>query len=161
MGMDSSTHEAFLRRAVALSLQSVENGDGGPFGAVIVKDGKIVGEGRNRVVADNDPTAHAEVLAIRAVCQALSVFHLEGCVLYTSCEPCPMCLAAAYWARIERIYYANTRDDAASIGFCDADLYCELERPGEQRRLPTEHVPLPEALEPLRLWRADPNRVPY
>ena len=159
--MDSSTHEAFLRRAVALSLQSVESGEGGPFGAVIVKDGKIVGEGRNRVVGNNDPTAHAEVMAIRAACHALSAFHLEGCVLYTSCEPCPMCLAAAYWARIARIYYANTRGDAASIGFCDADLYCELARPVEERQLPMAHLPLADALEPFRRWLANPNRISY
>ena len=153
--------DRFLARAVELAARGSEAGDGGPFGAVVVRDGSVIGEGWNRVVADRDPTAHAEVNAIRAACATLGSFHLTGCILYASSEPCPMCLAAAYWARIERIVYANSRAEAAAIGFCDDELYCELGRAGATRRIPAEHRPLPGAAEPLLRWAAHPDRTPY
>jgi tRNA(Arg) A34 adenosine deaminase TadA len=156
-----NTDDRFLARAVELAARGSEAGDGGPFGAVVVRDGRVIGEGWNRVVADRDPTAHAEVNAIRAACAALGCFHLTGCVLYASSEPCPMCLSAAYWARIERIVYANSRAEAAAIGFCDDELYCELGRTGAARRIPAEHRPLPGATEPLLRWAARPDRTPY
>lgn len=142
-------------------MANIATGNGGPFGAVIVHDGKIVGEGCNRVVPNNDPTAHAEVEAIRAACAALGRFQLAGCVLYASSEPCPMCLAAAYWARVDRIVFANTRDQAAAIGFCDDDLYCELSLPHADRSVPIVHLPLPGSEEPLKRWRDSPDHVPY
>jgi tRNA(Arg) A34 adenosine deaminase TadA len=153
--------DRFLARAVELAARGSEAGDGGPFGAVVVRGSEIIGEGWNRVVADRDPIAHAEVNAIRAACTALGNFHLDGCILYASSEPCPMCLAAAYWARIERIVFANSRAEAAAIGFCDDELYCELGRDGAARRLPLEHRPVPGAAEPLLRWAARPDRTPY
>jgi guanine deaminase len=153
--------DRFLARAVELAARGSEAGDGGPFGAVVVRDGKVIGEGWNRVVVDRDPTAHAEVNAIRAACAAIGTFHLTGCVLYASSEPCPMCLSAAYWARLERIVFANSRAEAAAIGFCDDEIYCELDRDPAARRVLMEHHPLPEALDPLRRWAADPRRIPY
>lgn len=158
---DAQVHETFLRRAVELSRRSLETGEGGPFGAVLVRDGKVLAEGWNRVIAAHDPTAHAEVLVIRQACQANSTFCLPGSTLYASCEPCPMCLSAAYWAGVERIYYANTREEAAAIGFCDADLYREITLPGEQRRVPARHIALDGAFEPMELWAALPGRVLY
>ncbi|NJD25481.1 MAG: nucleoside deaminase [Betaproteobacteria bacterium] len=153
--------ERFLARAIELAATGSAAGDGGPFGAVVVRGGQIVGEGWNRVVADRDPTAHAEVNAIRAACSALATFHLTGCTLYASSEPCPMCLSAAYWARIGRIVFANSRAEAAAIGFCDDELYCELNRETGARRIVMEHLPLPGALNPLRRWAANPRRTPY
>ena len=134
--------DRFLARAVELAAAGSERGDGGPFGAVIVRAGEIVGEGWNRVVAGKDPTAHAEIGAIRAACAALASFHLPGCTLYASSEPCPMCLAAAYWARIERIVFANSRAEAAAIGFCDDDLY---QRTGPRPRRPPHRHGTPPA----------------
>ncbi|HEX6734447.1 MAG TPA: nucleoside deaminase, partial [Azonexus sp.] len=122
---------------------------------------KIIGEGWNRVVGSKDPTAHAEIAAIRMACAALDCFHLTGCTLYASSEPCPMCLSAAYWARVDRIVFANSRAEAAAIGFCDDELYCELKRALPERQIPTEHRPLPGAFEPLREWVANPRRTPY
>ena len=151
----------FLARAIELAARGSEAGDGGPFGAVIVRDGAIVGEGWNRVVVANDPTAHAEINAIRAACAALGSFHLDGCILYASSEPCPMCLAAAYWARIGRIVFANSRAEAAAIGFCDDELYCELGRHFTARSIVMEHHPLPGALVPLQHWFANPKRTCY
>ena len=153
--------ERFLRRSLELALLNVERGDGGPFGAVITRNGEIIAEGWNRVVADKDPTAHAEILAIRAACQKLRHFHLEGCTLYASSEPCPMCLAAAYWARVERIVYANDREAASTIGFSDAALYGELHCPPGERQVPTRHLPLPEARVPLETWLARQDRTCY
>lgn len=158
---DAHLHETFLRRAIALSSRSLETGEGGPFGAVLVRDGKVLAEGWNRVLATNDPTAHAEVLAIREACRAESTFCLAGSILYASCEPCPMCLSAAYWAGVARIYYANTRDAAAAIGFCDAELYRELALPGEQRRVPARRIAIDGAFEPMELWAAIPGRILY
>jgi len=153
--------DQFLSRAVELARLGSESGDGGPFGAVITKDGKIIAESWNRVVASKDPTAHAEIGAIRRACTLLDHFHLSGCTLYASSEPCPMCLSAAYWARIERIVFANSRTEAAAIGFCDDELYCELNRQLSARSIVMEHRPLSDALVPLQRWAENPNRTPY
>jgi len=153
--------EIFLRRAIALAAEGSERGEGGPFGAVIVRAGEIVAEGWNRVIASNDPTAHAEIVAIRAACAKLGHFHLADCTLYASSEPCPMCLAAAYWARVQRIVFANRREQAAAIGFCDEGLYEELRLPYGQRHIPTCHLPLPDADLPLRRWLDNPNHIAY
>jgi tRNA(Arg) A34 adenosine deaminase TadA len=153
--------DQFLARAIELARQGSASGEGGPFGAVIVRDGRIIAEGWNRVVASRDPTAHAEIGAIRSACVGLGHFHLHGCTLYASSEPCPMCLSAAYWARIERIVFANSRAEAAAIGFCDDELYSELNRHFSARSIVMEHHPLPGALAPLELWAANPGRIPY
>ena len=153
--------DQFLARAIELARQGSASGEGGPFGAVIVRDGRIIAEGWNRVVASRDPTAHAEIGAIRSACAGLGHFHLPGCTLYASSEPCPMCLSAAYWARIERIVFANSRAEAAAIGFCDDELYCELNRHFSARSIVMEHHPLAGALEPLERWAANPGRILY
>lgn len=150
----------FMRRAIELSVQSVGLG-GGPFGAVIVKDGKIVAEASNRVTLDNDPTAHAEVTAIRQACRKLGTFELKGCVIYTSCEPCPMCLGAIYWAGIDRIYYANTRDDAAAADFADGFIYEELDKPLAERSLPIVPLLRDEALHTFRRWQEKADKTVY
>jgi guanine deaminase len=150
-----------LRRAVELSRERMLAGDGGPFGAVIACEGEIVAEGFNRVTSTNDPTGHAEIVAIREACAALGRFDLRGCVLYSSCEPCPMCLGAVYWARLDRLVYANTREQAARIGFDDAAIYAELALPLEQQSLPSERVDLPEAREVFALWEGKGDRIPY
>lgn len=155
------THDDFMRRAIALSREGMDGGQGGPFGAVIVHGGRIVGEGQNRVTSSHDPTAHAEVVAIRAACAALGRFDLRGCVVYTSCEPCPMCLAALYWARVDRVYYGNDRADAARIGFDDAFLYREVALPPEERQLPMQRLLANEARAPFDAWLVKPDRIPY
>lgn len=159
--MHTASDDFFLQRAVELARLGSESGQGGPFGAVIVRDGQILAEGWNRVVASQDPTAHAEISAIRTACVALGQFHLEGCTLYASSEPCPMCLSAAYWARISRIVFANSRSEAAAIGFCDDELYDELNRHFSNRSIIMEHRPLPDALTPMRNWAENPARIPY
>ena len=151
----------FMRHAIALSRRGMEAGAGGPFGAVVVMDGRIVGEGWNQVTSTNDPTAHAEVVAIRRACAALGRFDLRGATLYTSCEPCPMCLAAAYWARLDRVLYANDRSDAAAIGFDDGWLYDEVPKPVEARTLPMRRLLGAEAREVFRAWEAKADRVAY
>jgi len=161
MNADAQFHETFLRRAVELSRRSLDTGEGGPFGAVLVRNGEVLAEGWNRVIAANDPTAHAEVLAIREACRAQSAFRLDGSVLYASCEPCPMCLAAAYWAGVERIYYGATREDAAAIGFADAHIYEELGRPLSARRLPLSQLMRAEALKAFARWDALPDKIRY
>lgn len=153
--------DIFLARAIELARQGSQQGDGGPFGAVIVCEGRIIGEGWNRVVSSKDPTSHAEIAAIRMACAALGHFHLSGCTLYASSEPCPMCLSAAYWARIGRIVFANSRAEAAAIGFCDDELYDELNRVAGERSIIMEHRPLPGSLEPMREWSSNPRRTPY
>jgi tRNA(Arg) A34 adenosine deaminase TadA len=153
--------DIFLARAIELARQGSQQGDGGPFGAVIVHDGKIIGEGWNRVVGSKDPTAHAEIAAIRMACAALGHFHLSDCTLYASSEPCPMCLSAAYWARLGRIVFANSRAEAAAIGFCDDELYEELTRGFGERRIAMAHRPLPGALQPMHDWALDPTHVSY
>ncbi|HWK45735.1 MAG TPA: nucleoside deaminase [Stellaceae bacterium] len=150
--------QSFMRRAIALS-QGI--GEGGPFGAVIVKDGRIIAEGNNRVTSTNDPTAHAEIVAIRNACATLNSFSLAGCEIYSSCEPCPMCLAAIYWARLDRIHYGNSRIDAARIGFDDEFLYQEIPRPIGERRMPMTQVLAEEALAAFAAWHRRPDKTPY
>lgn len=149
-----------MKRAIELSIGSV-NGGGGPFGAVIVREGEIIAEASNSVTIDNDPTAHAEVNAIRRAARKLGSFDLSGCEIYTSCEPCPMCLGAIYWSHIEKIYYANTRKDAAEIGFDDDFIYQEIALPLEKRRKPIEEFMRSEALEAFELWKAKDDRTEY
>jgi len=150
-----------MRRAIALATQNVVSGAGGPFAALIVRDGKIVGEGMNTVTATNDPTAHGEVNAIRSACKALGTFTLAGCQLYTSCEPCPMCLAATYWARIDAIYFGCRAADAARAGFDDAFLYDELRKDAGARTLPAMQVLGDEAWASFAAWIASPNKIDY
>jgi guanine deaminase len=151
----------FLTKAVELSRYGMENNYGGPFGAVLVKDGRIVGQGFNRVTSTNDPTAHAEVTAIRDACSNLGTYDLKGATLYTSCEPCPMCLSASYWAHVGKIYYANTQKDASSIGFDDHFIYMELKKDVDDRNLPMIHVPLEDALDVFRTWAEQPDKKRY
>lgn len=150
-----------MERAIQLSLENVRSGRGGPFGCVIAKDGDLIAEGVNEVTASNDPTAHAEILAIRRASQKLGCFELAGCELYSSCEPCPMCLSAIYWARIERIYFANLTADAAKIGFDDSAIYAELKRPPAQRRIQMIQMMREEALAAFREWETQPGKIPY
>jgi len=153
--------EPHLARAVALSRERMEAGLGGPFGAVIVRDGRVLAEGWNEVTSANDPTAHAEVTAIRRACTAVDDFSLAGATLYTSCEPCPMCLASAYWARISRIVYANTRDEAAAIGFDDAFIYDEIPKAPSDRALSMVHAPREDAAAAFAAWMAKADRIAY
>lgn len=150
----------FMRMATDLSVENVKKG-GGPFGAVIVRDGKIIATGVNGVTRLNDPTAHAEVQAIRAACNTLGDFSLKGCTVYSSCEPCPMCLSALYWAGVDRIYFGNTQQQADSIGFSDQFIYEELARPRAQRHLPCIHVPVTHAADAFKLWEEDTDKIPY
>jgi guanine deaminase len=152
---------AFMRRAVELARQGMDQGCGGPFGAVVVSGGRVVGEGCNCVTSTNDPTAHAEVVAIRAACAALGRFDLRGCEVYTSCEPCPMCLSALYWARVDRIHYAVDRVAAARIGFDDELLYREVALSPERRSLPMIRAPDPEAQRVFDDWACKADRIPY
>lgn len=150
-----------MREAIRLSLENVQSGKGGPFGAVIVRDGKIIASGVNEVTSSNDPTAHAEVVAIRNACRELGTFQLTGCEIYCSCEPCPMCLGAIYWARPDKIYFANTKEDAAAIDFDDAFIYEELELPAADRRLPTEQLLREEAQVAFQAWRDKDDKISY
>ena len=159
--MDEAGARPFLQRAVALAAEHSADGRNGPFGAVVTRNGEVVAEGWNQVVAGNDPTAHAEVVAIRRACDALGVWDLRGCEIHASCEPCPMCLAAIYWARIDRIFFAASRHEAAAAGFQDEFLYQELRRGLPERRIPTRRVELPEARGLLDNWLANPRRVAY
>jgi tRNA(Arg) A34 adenosine deaminase TadA len=152
--------EELMRKAIALSIENVANG-GGPFGAVIAKDGRIVATGVNRVTANHDPTAHAEVSAIRAACEKLDTFDLSGCEIYTSCEPCPMCLGAIYWARLDKMYFANNKDDAKQIDFDDSFIYDELALPLSERKLPAEILLRDEALKAFQLWREKTDKIEY
>ncbi len=151
----------FMSRAIELAKNGVETNAGGPFGCVIAKDGEIIGEGNNRVTSTNDPTAHAEVVAIRNACNKLSSFQLDGCTIYTSCEPCPMCLGAIYWARPERVFYACTRTDAAKIGFDDDFIYEELEKDNGDRKLELTNLMRDEALEIFAQWAEKPDKTEY
>ncbi|WP_316807080.1 nucleoside deaminase [Pedobacter agri] len=159
--MENTQHEKFMRMAIALSVQNVTESIGGPFGAVIVKDGEFIAGSANKVTSTNDPTAHAEVSAIRLACQELNTFDLSGCVVYTSCEPCPMCLGAIYWSRIETIYYANTKVDAENIGFSDKFIYDELDKPMDKRSLPVVQMMRDEAMEAFSLWGDSAMRIDY
>ena len=151
----------FMRRAIALAGTNVAEGRGGPFGSVIVRDHRIVGEGVNSVTESCDPTAHAEIVAIRAACRELGVFSLAGCAIYTSCEPCPMCLSAIYWARIDRIFFGNTKKDAAAIGFDDHHIYREIVLPADQRVIPTTRLLAEEAIASFLAWDRTGDKVPY
>lgn len=156
----NTPNEKYMLRAIELSEISVQNG-GGPFGAVIVKDGQLVAEGSNCVTQTNDPTAHAEVTTIRNACTALNSFDLNGCEIYTSCEPCPMCLAAIYWARIDRIYYGCNKDDAKEIGFDDSFIYEQIELKPEFRSIPAKQILHKEAIEAFRMWEHKEDKIEY
>lgn len=154
------TKEELMQRAIELSINSVRNG-GGPFGAVIAREGEIIAEGSNGVTIYNDPTAHAEVTAIRKACEKLGTFELKGCEIYTSCEPCPMCLGAIYWAHLDKIYYANDRKDAAEIGFDDDFIYQEIEVKPQYRKKPSEILMREEGLEAFRIWNKKTDKIEY
>ena len=151
----------FMRTAIGLSLAKMRANCGGPFGAVVVRDGKIIARGWNRVTSTNDPTAHAEITAIRTACKKLKTFRLDDCELYTSCEPCPMCLSAIYWARLKKVYYANTRRDAAKIHFDDELIYREVARPVSRRKIPMRRLLRSEALKVFAAWRAKTDKIQY
>ena len=154
------THQKFMREAIRLSIENIEQ-NGGPFGAVIVKDGSIIATGTNKVTTSTDPTAHAEVTAIRAAAKELNTFDLSGCTIYTSCEPCPMCLAAIYWARIDHIYYGNTKVDAKNIGFDDSFIYDEIALPAEKRSIKTTQLIRDEALAGFTKWSKFEDKTEY
>ncbi|MDD9944520.1 MAG: nucleoside deaminase [Myxococcales bacterium] len=153
--------EEHLSEAIVEAIRGVESGAGGPFGAVIVRAGDVIGRGHNRVLVSADPTAHAEIVAIRDACARLGHHSLAGAVLYASCEPCPMCWGASAWARIDRIYYAATRDEAAAVGFDDARLHAQLEKPGSERAMPLVHLQHPDARGPFDAWQRCTNKVLY
>ena len=155
------THHTFLLEAIKLSASNLDTQDGGPFGCVIVKDGTVIGRGRNAVISNHDPTAHAEMVAIRQACDHLGSHQLEGCILYSSCEPCPMCLGAIYWARPDAVYFANTRLEAAHIGFDDAFIYDQMGLGVEHRSIATHHLPMKEALQVFDAWLAKVDRPSY
>ncbi len=150
----------FMKRAIDLSIESVNNG-GGPFGSIIVKGNKIISEGSNKVTSTNDPTAHGEIVAIRSACEKLNNFSLSGCELYSNCEPCPMCLSAIYWARIDKIYYANTREDAQKIDFDDSFIYSEFQKEISQRKIPIFQMMRNEALKAFELWDKKKDKIKY
>lgn len=154
------TKDELMRKAIELSIENVNNG-GGPFGAVIARGGEIIATGVNRVTANNDPTAHAEVSAIRAAASCLGTFDLSDCEIYTSCEPCPMCLGAIYWARLGKMYFANTKDDAKDIGFDDSFIYEELSLPRDRRKLPSEEMMRNEAIRAFEMWDGKEDKVEY
>jgi len=150
----------FMKRAIELSIKGIANG-GGPFGCIIVKDDKIIAEGSNKVTPNNDPTAHGEIVAIREACKKLNNFSLNGCELYSTCEPCPMCLSAIYWARIDKIYYANTREDARKIDFDDSLIYTELQKNIDKRKIPMIQMMRNEALKAFEMWDKKTDKVKY
>lgn len=154
-------NKEFMQKAIELSIDNVKSGKGGPFGAVVVKDGKIIAQGANSVTSSNDPTAHAEVMAIREACKVLGTFQLDGCDIYTSCEPCPMCLGAIYWARPNKVYYANTKKDAADINFDDDFIYAEIAKPLNERSLQFIQLSRTEALEAFKLWATNLDKIDY
>jgi len=153
--------KTFMREAIRISIQKMRRGQGGPFGAVVVRNGRVVGRGWNQVTSGNDPTAHAEVVAIRDACRRLKTFQLDDCELYTSCEPCPMCLAAMYWARLKNVYYANTRKDAAAIEFDDDFIYAQVALPIAKRKLPMKQLLRKEALTAFVEWKNKVDKVRY
>ena len=150
----------FMERAIELSIESINSG-GGPFGSVIVKDEKIISEGMNRVTVDNDPTSHGEIVAIRNACKKLNTFNLSNCSLYSSCEPCPMCMSAIYWSRIDKVYYANTRDDAKKINFDDSIIYSEIPKKNEDKKIPIKQMMRNEALKAFDLWDKKTDKIEY
>lgn len=151
----------FMRETIGLSIENIRKGRGGPFAALVVQEGQILSRGTNLVTSTNDPTAHAEVVAIREACKKLGSFQLTGCELYSSCEPCPMCMGAIYWARPAAVYYANTRSDAAAIGFDDEFLYREITMPLKERKIPLTQLMRTEALEAFREWEKMENKIRY
>jgi tRNA(Arg) A34 adenosine deaminase TadA len=157
----NETDRFFMSRAIELAKMGVDENLGGPFGCVVARGDEIIGEGNNRVTSSSDPTAHAEIIAIREACKSLKTFQLDGCTIYTSCEPCPMCLGAIYWARPARVFYACTRADAAEIGFDDDHIYQELEKPNEDREMVLMNVMRNEALKVFSLWAAKPDKIEY
>jgi len=159
--MSKNEAAKFMKKAIRLSILNVEKGNGGPFGTVIVKDGKVIARGVNSVTLTNDPTAHAEIVAIRKACRALKTFQLAGCDIYTSCEPCPMCLAAIYWARPDRIFFAGSKEDAAAINFDDKLIYDEIAKPIAERKIFTQQVLREQALEAFKKWSESPNKIEY
>ena len=161
LGYNFVVKTKFMRAAIRLSLERMRRNDGGPFGAVVVRRGNIVGRGWNRVTSTNDPTAHAEIMAIRDACRRLRTFRLDKCELYASCEPCPMCLAAIYWSRIGKIFYANTRRDAAAIGFDDDSIYREVAQPVSRRKIPMKQLLRKDALKVFAEWKKKPDKIRY
>ena len=159
MGNDDAAK--FMKKAIRLSISNVEKGNGGPFGAIVVKGGKVIARGVNNVTSTNDPTAHAEVVAIRKACKVLKTYQLTGCEIYTSCEPCPMCLAAIYWARPDKLYYAGSKEDAAAIQFDDQFIYEEIARPIAERKLFTQQILREEALEAFKKWSESTIKTEY
>jgi tRNA(Arg) A34 adenosine deaminase TadA len=155
------TDKELLIRAVELAAEYSRSGDNGPFGAIIARGGEIIAEGWNRVVEENDPTAHAEILAIREACRKLETYNLEGCTLYASCEPCPMCLATAYWAHLDAVYYASSREDAATAGFDDYRIYDEISQPPQNRSLKMVHLPIEQAVTIFKNWLDNPDKREY
>jgi guanine deaminase len=153
--------DTFMQRAIELAVENVRSGRGGPFAALVVQRGQIIASGTNRVVSTNDPTSHAEMNAIREACRALGSFQLTGCQIYVSCEPCPMCLGAIYWARPERVYFGASAADAAAAGFDDKFIYEELKRPPRERKIPLEPIRCEAALEPFRAWEQNSERILY
>lgn len=153
--------ELYVKLAIELSQNGMDRGSGGPFGCVIVKDGNVIGQGYNEVTSTNDPTAHAELVAIRNACKNLNSFQLEGCVLYTSCEPCPMCLGAIYWARPDRVVYACSREDAAAIGFDDDFIYKEIPLQSSERKIQTEQLLRDEGVKVMELWKTKKDKINY
>jgi guanine deaminase len=151
----------FMQRAIELAKIGVKQNLGGPFGCIVVKDGRVIGEGNNRVTSTNDPTAHAEVIAIREACKSLNSFQLDGCTIYTSCEPCPMCLGAIYWARPAKVFYACTRDDAANIGFDDDFIYEELKKANAEREMVLQNLMRDDALEIFNAWSSKSDKIEY
>ena len=151
----------FMKKAIRLSIANVEKGNGGPFGAVIVKDGKVIARGVNNVTSANDPTAHAEVVAIRKACKTLKTYQLTGCEIYASCEPCPMCLAAIYWARPDKIFFAASKEHAAAIDFDDKLIYEEIAKPIAERKIFTQQILREQALEAFKKWSESPNKIEY
>ena len=157
----SNQHEVFMKRAIALAEKGINNKAGGPFGAIVVKDGEVIAEAHNEVTSTNDPTAHAEVLAIRRACKALGSFQLEGCTIYTSCEPCPMCLGAIYWARPDKVFYAGGREDAAAVNFDDQFIYDEIDRLIEEREIPFLQILREEVIPVFRAWEQMDGKTRY
>ena len=151
----------FMLEAIDESIKGIEGNEGGPFGAVVVKDGKIIGRGHNRVTSTNDPTAHAEIIAIREACKNMNSFQLNGCIVYSSCEPCPMCLGAIYWARPDKVFYANTREDAAKIGFDDSLIYNEISLPLQERKISFEKIKTKLANDVFQQWIKKENKINY
>lgn len=158
---DAPPHTEFMDKAIKKAIAGVLNNEGGPFGCVIIKEGKIIGSGNNRVTSTNDPTAHAEIIAIREACKNLNSFQLEDCILYSSCEPCPMCLGAIYWARPKKVYYACSKADAAKIGFDDAFIYKELNLDNHKRSIPFEQIDRKKALNAFKAWEDKEDKIEY